>query len=284
MGHFLFLFMARYLRRGLTGIFLYPVCLFYFFLIPRSRSGSDQFFKHLYPKSSKPRRLVLAFKRVLTFSHILLDRGYLSIRGAEIFKVTFLDTHHVLKALELNRGVIILSAHLGNWDIISRHFKRFKRPVSVVAYHGERPEIQNMYRHMEKKSTLPFTYINSDDPLEVIIAIKSALAQNEIIIMHGDRDLNNGIRGTFFKGDVLFPNLPYVVASKTNTPIVCAFGVRTGSLSYQAFAFPHFLVGNEGEKDIAQALQNYIHILEHMVKKYPLQWNNYYRFWGDSSE
>ncbi len=281
-GHYAFLSLSKILPRTWAGIFLIPVSFFYYFFMPQSHAGSKQFFRNLFPGIPGWKIYIAGYRRVFAFANMLLDKAYLHIRGTGGFTIDFPDTHRVSDALKLEKGVIILSAHIGSWEVVSRFFKRFHRPVSVVAFEAERPEIRRLFKLHSQEGTLPFTVIYSNDPLNALIQVKNALGRNEVVVMHGDRVAGKGTHCNFLGTPALFPTFPFSIAAKTGTPIVCAFGVRLGSLSYRAVAFSHFALKQNPSESILPGLKQYTANLETMLRLYPFQWYNFYPFWDST--
>ena len=279
IGHTSFFIIARFFNRFVASFFLLPVKLFYFFFIPKSHDGAKQFFCNVFPGIAAWKLLVFSYKRVSSFADSLLDKVYLQVGGGKGFSVDFPGTKNVLDALELNRGVIVLSAHIGTWEVASRFFSRLQRKVSVIVYEAERPEIKQIQRHLAGSEELPFTFIYINEPVEAIIRIKNALNRNEIVVMHGDRTMGKGIERSFFGKKAVFPTLPYSIAAKTGSPIVVAFCVRLKSRMYRTVTYPFYTVMDDTSESIVQGLQHYCSRLEEIIREYPFQWYNFYRFW-----
>ncbi len=284
LGHKSLFILSTLFGRTFTGFFLIPVTLFYYFFIPGSRKGSKQFFKRIFPYAHFLLQYINGYIRVYTYANTLLDKVYFRVNGTQRFKINFPDTQNIINALKLGKGVIILSAHIGSWEIVSRFFKRFKNRVNVVIYEGERPEIKNIYMKLSQHSKMPFSVIYSNDPLDALLKIRDALLKNEIVVMHGDRTMGKGISCNFLGKLATFPALPYSLAAKYNAPIVVAFGMRLGKLSYKAVAYPHFSLQDNSSETIKEGLIKYTLYLTNCIKKYPFQWYNFYNFWDTHNE
>jgi predicted LPLAT superfamily acyltransferase len=280
LGHFSFFLLARYFNRTFTGIFLIPVVFFYYLFVPGSRSGSSQYFSTVFSSGSFSTGHIRGFLRVFSFARILLDRVFLLVKGQSGFRMEFIDTQYVHDARARGRGVLLLSAHIGSWDIVSRFFKRFNTRVSVVAFEAERPEIRSMYHAHSRQEEAPFDYIYSNDPLDALFKIRNALQRNEIVVMHGDRSsAGKTVYADFLGKKARFPVLPYHIAAKTGCPIVFAFGVRLKKMTYRALAYPPILLPENTAEAIKRGLKEYTSVLEQVIRCYPYQWFNFYDFW-----
>jgi predicted LPLAT superfamily acyltransferase len=279
IGHWGFLVVLRVFGRRFAGFILLFVTMFYYLFIPKVRNDSRYYLNRRFSDCGTLRKWMHGWLLAYSFAGTLLDRLYLRLQGGKNFSVEFPDTQNIKNALLLKKGVIIVSAHIGNWEIAGRFFSRLGAPVSVVMFENERPEIKQLYEQYSREGTLPFEFIFSNDPLDTIFRIRTSLAKNSIIVMHGDRSMNGGGIDQMFLGKVaIFPDVPYRIAAATGTPIVCAFSLQRGMNRYRVNAQPHFLVENSKE-GIKSACNKYVQILEDVVHRYPWQWYNFYDFW-----
>lgn len=283
LGHRGFFIVLRIFGRRFAGIILIGVSLFYFLFKPKIRFDSLPYLRRRFPGSGRVGLLWHGWRLVFSFSEVILDRLYLRLRGGRGFKVEFPDTQRISDALQLKKGVILLSAHVGNWEVAGRFFNRLGAPVSVVMFENERPEIRELYERFSRERELPFQPIFSNDPLDTILRVRAGLAKNHIIVMHGDRTVSGGIRVPFFGGAALFPDAPYRIAAATGAPVVPAFCIQRGISRYLVRALPHFAVENT-KTGIETACMRYVAALEDVVRSYPYQWYNFYDFWNGCSD
>lgn len=278
-----FFVLLRIFGRKFAGVILVSVSLFYYLFIPSVRKRSRYYLSRRFPDRGPVKMWFCGWRLTHSFSAVLLDRLYLRMRGGGGFSVDFPDTGKIKDALRCNKGVIILSAHIGNWEIAGRFFRRLGAPVSVVMFENERPEIKELLARHSREGELPFEPVFSNDPLDTILRIRGNLAENGIIVMHGDRSMNGkGIVRSFLGKDAVFPDTPYRIAAVTGAPIVSAFSLQNGPGSYRVIAMPHFFVENT-DKGIKTACGRYVRILEDVVQTCPWQWYNFFDFWKEDA-
>lgn len=281
LGHFGFFLLMRIFGRRFAGGILVTVSLFYYLFRPKVRKDSLPYLSRRFPHSGKTALTWHGWRLVHSFSEVLLDRLYLRLRGGQGFQVEFPDTQRIRDALETGKGVLLLSAHMGNWEVAGRFFGRLGAPVSVVMFENERTEIRELYEKLSREGTLPYQPIFSNDPIDTILRVHRALAQNHIVVMHGDRSLTNGGIMVPFLGFVAcFPDAPYRIAAATGAAVVPTFCVRQGISRYLVKALPHFTVENTGE-GIEAAGRSFVAAVEECVQRYPYQWYNFYDFWNN---
>ena len=129
-----------------------------------------------------------------------------------------------------------------------------------------------------KKSNIKFIFVKDD--MSHIFRINEALSNNELICFTGDRYFEGS---KFMEADLLgktakFPAGPFLIASRLRVPVVYVYVMKEKNLHYHLYAR---VAQNIKNRDSQGLLNSYVQNLESMLKKYPLQWFNYFDFWDD---
>lgn len=184
--------------------------------------------------------------------------------------------------VERKKGAILISAHLGNWEIAGHFLHKLQIPINIVVFDGEHERIKAMLKDVMKEKKLKIIPIKDD--FSHIIEINRALSDKEFICIHGDRftDAEVSKKKTFdFMGRPAdFPVGPFRLVSRLKVPYCFVFALKSSKYNYDFFAF-------ENESDsysLDDIMQAYVEQLETMVKKYPKQWYNFYPFWNTTKK
>ena len=104
--------------------------------------------------------------------------------------------------------------------------------------------------------------------------------------MHGDRFIegNKTVTIEFLGKPARFPMSPVNLAARFNVPVSFVFAMKESNTNYHFYATPLLYCQfsrnlHKREQHLTQAVKGYVEALERAVKKYPLQWFNYYNFW-----
>lgn len=191
----------------------------------------------------------------------LLDR----VEGAE----------HLESASRTGRGLILITAHLGNWELAGRLVAGTTvRPTHVVVEAEPDPRLERFLRG----GPAPVTFVARTRPTAVLPLV-AALRRNEIVAVQGDRAL--GTRGdvavSFFGADALFPLGPFLLARASGAPLLPAFCVLGRDRRYTIRVATPILVEPDGE---GRALQRWVAVLEHAIRAHPEQWFNFFDSWS----
>jgi KDO2-lipid IV(A) lauroyltransferase len=176
-------------------------------------------------------------------------------------------------ALANGKGVILLAAHLGNWEFGSL-FLRFRNyQLNVVALAHNTSSINALVNRLRKNKAIKVIEVNGSSFSG--IEILRCLRNNEIVAMIGDRDFfGQGRPITFFGEKVSFPVGPVVLAMKSGAALIPAFVLRQSDGRYFGVLeepIP-FLLEGDREEVIEKNLGTTARIFEKYIRSYPDQW------------
>lgn len=201
------------------------------------------------------------------------------------FSFNFDGEENLRKIAAMGKGGILLSAHIGNWDVAGHLFKRLETAINIVLYDGEDEQIKKYLDGVTGKRNVNIIVIKKD--LSHIYAISEALNKNELVCMHADRFLegNKTINSSFLGQPARFPMGPFLLASTFKVPVSFVFAVKESKLHYHLFAseIKDYASITRNEL-IPQMLTDYATAMEEKVKQYPEQWFNYYNFWQQKAD
>ncbi|MDQ2871163.1 MAG: lysophospholipid acyltransferase family protein [Acidobacteriota bacterium] len=182
------------------------------------------------------------------------------------------------------KGVLLLTAHLGNWEVGGLMLAEVRQPIHVVLVPDIFPGVERARRRLHSRAGV--TEISIDRSFGPTLAVLRALEQNAIVAMQGDRDFNNtGIAVPFFGRDAFFPRGPFRVAMATGAAVLPAFILRTADGRYRAIIEEPLEIVRGPDRDAAlrENVSRYVAILERYIRANPEQWYCFYPFWDDPS-
>jgi lauroyl/myristoyl acyltransferase len=182
-------------------------------------------------------------------------------------------------AQQAGRGVLVVSAHFGNWDmagvILARH-----HAVSAVAETFSDEQLNQLLQDQRREKGIGIIPLESS--MRPVLRI---LQQNQFAAIIVDRPMpaNQGTEITFFGRKTYVPGGPAALALKSGAAIVPAF-VWYGhhnEFYVKAFKpiFPQQVKNAERSAEISRLTQRIYDILELMVREWPSQWYMFRQFW-----
>lgn len=281
VGYRFFIFLITKLGIKFAYTFLVFVIIHFVPFAPAATKAAYLFYRKGF-RYSLFKTIGMIFVNYYRFGQILIDRIAVKSKLADKYRYEFDNYEHFLSVLNGGTGVIMIGAHVGNWEVGGSFFGEYSNKINIVMYDAEYQKIKDVLEKNTDK--IPYKVIPvSEQDFEHIYRIKDALDAKEYVCFQGDRFISDKKSYTFdfFGKNAKFPAGPFYLADKYNVPIVFYFSMREKGMKYR-FIFRVAEPASEGEKssDAAYRLaQQYVNVLEDIVKKYPEQWFNYYKFW-----
>jgi KDO2-lipid IV(A) lauroyltransferase len=181
--------------------------------------------------------------------------------------------------LKQNRGGIILTCHIGNWEMGGVVMAMLGYDISAVALNHKYKNINDFFIKQREERGLKVIPIS-----HIMKRCVSALRGKGLLALVGDRDFtNNGIVMDFFGIPTSIPKGPAMFALKTGSPIIPGIFVRRDSFNYSLiFDRPIDLkerLGMGKDEIIKEANEKFVAVMEKYIKAYPDQWLIFRRFW-----
>jgi KDO2-lipid IV(A) lauroyltransferase len=205
-------------------------------------------------------RNLVDYGRFDTITNESLDRLLPSAKGLHILEESFAK----------GRGVILVTGHIGNWELGALFFARHGFKINVVTIPEGRERIDSIRGAYRQRQDIR-TIVVDGSPFSTLEMV-AALRRGEIVAMLVDRwEGTDGVPAKFFGADRRFPRGPFVLSRATGAPIIPAFIVRDGSVYRGVVDPPLFMDAPEDEPGAMQVSES----LERMIRTYPDQWYNF---------
>ncbi len=280
LGFRIYVFLIK--KFGLyTSYFVLLFVCFYFVFFAWNATKSIYFLFRKRLEFSPVSAALNIYKSYFTFGKIQLDRIAIASGLKHKYSFEFDGIHHIEKLLKQGRGGILLTAHIGNFNLAKHFFdeKHNHTIVNLMLTDREHEEIKEYLNSVIGKSAIKL--ITLKDDLSHIFEMNRALQNNELLVFAADRYLENSKTYTeaFMGLPQKFPQGPFKLAARNEIPVLFVHIMREKNFHYHFYARP-FMALEVSPKIILKA---YLENLEKMLKKYPHQWYNYYDYWNDFS-
>ena len=192
----------------------------------------------------------------------------------------FEGEHFIEEIMAGGSGGILISAHIGNYELAGYYFKRLPVKVNIVMVDNEQQQIKEYLESVMSDRKMSIITIKED--MSHVYEISSALKNNELIAIHADRFLPGGktISGMLLGENAKFPLGPFALATTFKVPVSYVFCAKDTAKHYHLSATAPRSYTASKQVALPEALNDYIAEVEKKVKQYPEQWFNYYNFWA----
>ncbi|MDP2920811.1 MAG: lysophospholipid acyltransferase family protein [Candidatus Omnitrophota bacterium] len=192
---------------------------------------------------------------------------YVSCRDIEILKGFVRE----------KRGVICLSAHFGNWEILAHYLSVIGFPMTVIARRVRMDELEEFLGGIRKKNNLNVVY--RDASAKEIVDL---LRAGGFIGIMPDQDMDSisGVFADFFGKRAWTPSGPSVLNYLTGAPIVPCFIARKG-FGHEVLIQKPIELARTGDrvKDIPENTLRCNKAIEENIRKFPDHWVWFHDRW-----
>ena len=232
----------------------------------------------MFPGWSWCRLQAGAYRVIWNFAWSLID-GVRASAGQDAieWEVDGEGEFHQLVASEV--GAIILTAHMGNYDLAAPVFaERFGRRLNVVRAPERDSALQEHYekrRALQQSASFAVRYNRPGEMLGVELA--SLLRSGELVALQGDRLLFevSPAEGVMFERRLRLPKGPFALALAGKSPLWPLFIIRDGWRHYRIRVGKKFEVSNDRrnrEQAISNAIELWCAELEDVLSEFWFQW------------
>jgi len=256
------------------------IAFFFYFIFPIRKKVVLDNLKHAFPDFPFQKIRDIAYNSYKSFCLTLSEILYMPwLTENQLVKIMVCENRDlIVKRFDEGNGVILLSAHLGNWEYLATSVAaQINKKFSVVVKPQRNPFVD---RWMNKYRT---KWTNEIVPLGVSIRnIFSVLLNRGIVAMVADqRGPKESIKLKFFERMTSVYTGPAVLSLKTNSPIIYGISIRQKDLNYKVDLIEvdrNNLPDNQEEK-IKALTERMLKILEEIIKQNPEQWLWMHKRW-----
>ena len=273
-------YFTRLIGLNLSRRFSYIIAFLFYYFIPIRKKTVLENLTNAFPEYPEQKIKKIAFESYKSFSIALVEILYMPYMNKEEIKeiVSCSNSDLITKRFNEKNGVILLSAHFGNWEYVAASVSvRVNIPFKVIVKSQRNPYVTHWLNKARTR------WLNEVVPLGISIRqIYKELKEKNIVAMIADqRGPAEGMRVNFFGRKVSVYPGPAILSLKTNAPIIYGINVRQPNFKYKTFLYEvdrDNLPENEDEK-IVELSQRHASYLEGVIRENPGQWLWMHKLW-----
>jgi KDO2-lipid IV(A) lauroyltransferase len=184
--------------------------------------------------------------------------------------VTITGLENLEEAKNKGKGVIIITGHLGNWELMSRALTIKGYPLNIMIRRQRNVLVEALIERQRRDSGLK-TFPHTTTPNEIFKMLKN----NEIIGLIADQD--GGEKGIFLdffgKPASTIPS-PVIFALRSQAALVPLFDIRLKNNHHLVTIEPPYQLSHTADikRDVVDNTQILSKKLELYIRQYPDQW------------
>ena len=179
-------------------------------------------------------------------------------------------------------SIIIITGHLGNWELIPAYFVSVGLHGGVVARRVYYEKYERLLSRLRLSKGFRVFY-RDESPRAILKTLKN----NEVVGILADQDVRklDGVFVEFFGRPAYTPTAPVLIAMKTGAPLIPARIVREGRKHRIVVDEPIPLRrSGDREADLVHNTQAWSRVIERYIREHPDQWVWMHRRWRTRPE
>ncbi len=175
------------------------------------------------------------------------------------------------------KGVILVTAHLGNWELGGTLLALRGLPMSIITLEEPTGELQRWRAERRRRLGIKTITVGPGHDFAFVEMIQ-ALKRNEVLAMLVDRPYpGTGTPVKLFGDTTEFSTGPALLWQHTDAAVVPAFVLRNERTKYVSFADPMLPLTSAEDPRTAQLSNTQLiaTYFENIIRQHPDQWFNY---------
>lgn len=179
------------------------------------------------------------------------------------------DVERIRKIVEERHGFIVVTPHIGNWELLGAWLVRFA-PLTALARRIYYEPFNRVIVDLRSRWGVRTMY-RDDSPKEILKTLKAG----EIVGILPDQDVRDvdGVFVSFFGRPAYTPTGPVRLALSSAAPIVMPYVIRDGG-AYRVIVDGPIRVQMRGTRDetVRFYTEEWTRAFENIIRRYPDQW------------
>ena len=192
------------------------------------------------------------------------------------FEITGLE--HVRTAIGRGHGLIVMTAHVGNWEYLAAAQAALDLDIAVITRHAHQHGVDRFWQNLRRARGIRFldNYRSLRDVLRRLReggAVGMSIDQNE--------GGTTGARVDFFGREAGTVKAPALLSVRTGCPVIMALSWRdSGGCHHATFSEEIAPVrGRDLADTVDRTTRRYNAMLEDFIRAHPAQWTWVHRRW-----
>ena len=267
-------FLAKTLPLGVSHLLVMFLCDLHFCFSKTDRQAVESNLRIVLKTGHVPACQVRAVFR--NFGKYLLEFFTMTRRLKPAYiksNVRINNIEYLNQVLKKGKGGILVSAHLGNWEMGGAVLPMLGFPLSVVALAHKDPRVNALFN--AQREAFGASVIQTD---VAVRRVMEHLQRNRLVAIVADRDFGNrGIVMDFLGTATMVPKGAAYFSMKTGAPVVPVFFIRTADGHFEINVYPpieppQILGGKISDETAKDFIRQYLAVIEDEIKKDPSQW------------
>jgi|GEM_PF-1346195 len=286
-GYEFFKYLYLTAGKGAAYAWLRVIANYYDIFAPEeAKSAAEAYLEKRF--ATRDKKMIRKWRReiIWQYAQTILDRLIIALNGFRDFEVLSDGFENIERVAKEGRGALLLGAHVGNFESGAMALLNKGISIRIVGVRKELEKVEKFIHSHYRGKGIPLNVLDISEDNFSYLKIYDALKDGELLAMLADRLWGDKTVTVRFLGkETKLPAGPFQISAMTGTPIVCWFVMKDSPQIYHLYAFGPYEVEHskrsEREEVVKRLASWYVSNVEWILQRYPMQWYNFYDFWGE---
>lgn len=283
IGFWFFRVLLKFL--GLPGAYalLYFVALHYLLFDRRAVLNALSYIHRRFPTANFLERRLEIYRLFISQGKQLIDRAAI-LSGKNLFDIQLKGYQQLSSLLaDKNKGFVLLTAHVGNWQIALTTLKKMAKPVYLVMRPEDNAAVKESLNIDAQDNFIKI--ISPEGYLGGVVEAMQVLKEGNIVSIMGDRKYGfEALEISFLKDKAYFPFGAFSLAASSNCPVVVLLSSKLPGNKYSVdvshILYPRYNSNQNKREQLKVYVQEFADILDKYVAAYPYQCFLFHDVWS----
>jgi len=278
IGYLLLSRLARFLPRRICYLLGETFGTMCFLLCPRRRRNFYANLRVVTAGSGESPSVRLGLAVMVNFARSVVDMFLIPYMDDRYLArhVAVIDKAGLRAIADEGKGIVLVTAHLGSWELGGFALARMGYSMTTVAGIQFSPSLSPMVKAMKARYGIAVTSAQGG-----ALTMFRALRRGEVVALHIDGDQYlGGLETTFFGRRAAMPRGPAALALRTGAALVPVFALRTSRDRITIHVEEPISTADGSEATVTRSLMA---VVEGFISQHPDQWCMFRPIWEQAS-
>ncbi len=256
------------------------LALLFYYIIPIRRGVAIQQLRFAFPELDERSIRRIAFESYLNLTTVIVELLWFpNMNDETLMNALRIQNPDVLTtALKKGKGLLLISGHVGNWELLAFGVARLMRtPTTIIIHPQENRDVAELVNELRCR----FGNRVVDMRMGVREVIRTIRARGIVAMLTDQSGPSNALYIDFFGRPAATYEGPAAIALKMRAPLIMILGIRQSDGHYDVHLkeFPIDDLKEASDENIYELTRRHVRYLEECVRSYPGQWLWQHRRW-----
>ena len=249
----------------------------FYYLIPVRKKIAQKNISLAFPNLTESETKILIKNCYKHFGLVLVDFLRMPALNKKNIKKVFSFDDDSIELLKTHNGAIIMTGHIGNWEMFIPGFGLNDFQMSIVTQTQKNKSGERFFNWIRNKENTQLIPKKSSKEI-----MKQVLIENKFLGLASDQNAGKyGMQVPFFNSNVSIPKGAGYFYIKTKKPIFIGFCILKSNLTYELKLIKiNETIINDNKNDLIYNVNQYFsNLLEKEIIKYPEQYFWFHKKW-----